>query len=73
MAQIGISKEQGLLDRYTLTGAKVVPGEQGSVYATQPDNQTFAGNVKTVGGFTPEGTYSKKYLDDNGNPVSNIH
>lgn len=58
MAQIGISKDQGLLDKYT---------DDQSRFSTQTGNQVFAGET-TVGGFTPTGEYTEKYAGGNGQP-----
>ena len=55
MAQIGISKEQGMLDTYAT----------GSRFSTQAGNQVFAGNT-IAGGFTPTGEYAEKYMGGNG-------
>lgn len=57
MANIGISKDQSLLDSYTT----------GSRFSTQAGNQSFAGNT-IVGGFTATGEYSEKYAGGNGQP-----
>ena len=58
MANIGISKEQGVLDRYN---------DDKSRFSTQAGNQSFAGNT-IVGGFTATGEYSEKYAGGNGQP-----
>ena len=57
MANIGTSKNQGLLDTYAT----------GSRFSTQAGNQTFAGNT-IVGGFTATGEYAEKYAGGNGQP-----
>ena len=59
MAQIGISKDQSLLDKFDQGNGG------GSRFSTQAGNQVFAGNT-TVGGFTPTGEYSEKYAGGNG-------
>lgn len=56
MAQIGISKEQGMLDKYN---------DDRSRFSTQQGNQAFAGNT-VVGGFTATGEYAEKYAGGNG-------
>lgn len=56
MAQIGISKEQGMLDKYT---------NDKSRFSTQDGNQAFAGNT-VQGGFTTTGEYTEKYAGGNG-------
>lgn len=56
MAQIGISKDQGILDKYN---------DDKSRFSTQDGNQAFAGNT-IVGGFTSTGEYSEKYAGGNG-------
>lgn len=56
MAQIGISKQTGLLDKYK---------DDKSNFSTQQGNQSFAGN-SIVGGFTATGEYTEKYAGGNG-------
>ena len=56
MAQIGISKEQGMLDKYTSDKSR---------FSTQDGNQAFAGNI-VRGGFTATGEYAEKYAGGNG-------
>lgn len=56
MAQIGISKEFGMLDKYT---------EDKSRFSCQEGNQVFADNT-IVGGFTTTGEYVQKYAGGDG-------